>query len=599
MGSMSILKKLFYLYKPFHKKIFILAVILLAVNAVGLAVPYFFGRIVLSITENGVTREVWQPVLLALIASLVALGLRYVQILYEELNIDHDIPEYLRRKTVRKVDELSVNQLMNENSGRLQSVAFTGEGATLNLFMNVFIFSILPIVTTLSVTIGFIIFIDWRIALWLLLGLCMTFYTLYSFQKHFTDKLKRLEEERHDRNTFISEIFRNFVVIKLFGSSKKVIRRFMDISGRYLGNSKEIFGTLVSQHTIRGIFFDIISFGAIVISIWGISEGRYDIAIFVALFGWIQGATGSMRNIYWILRRITENTPKVEKYFEFLETEPDITFGKHKVKHIEGAIEFKNVAYTYENKRFLTKDDKSNSKQRNIEKPSQALKGATFSIAPGETVALVGPSGAGKSTIVQMILGAYIPHKGDVLIDNVSLAEHDIDHLRQFIGYVPQQIDPLDDTIQANIEIGLPYGKNAQKKEIDEVVKISALTDVINRAPQGLKTTIGEKGIKLSGGERQRLGIARALIRNPRILIFDEATSSLDTKNERLITEAIEKITKDRTTIIIAHRLATVAHADKIIFVKDGKVVAEGNHQELLEKSSDYRELVEHQLVLG
>jgi len=593
---MSTIKKLYKLFHPFRWKIFTLTFILILVSGVGLATPYFFGRIVLSITENGVTKAVWIPILLAALASLITLGLRYVQILYEELHIEHDIPEYLRRVTVRKADELSVSQHMNENSGRLQSVVLTGESATINLVLYVLVFSILPIFAQLLVTLGIIVFIDWRIAVWLSLGLFAVVYTLIIFRKRFHEDLKNLEEQRHDRNTFLSEMFRNFVVIKLFGSSPKMVGRFIEISGSYLKNTKDLFGRLVSQHTIRGFFFELVTFGAIIISIFGIIQGRYDIAIFVALFGWVQGATGSMRNIYWVIRRITEDYPKTEKYLEFLETKSDIKFGKKTTESINGLIEFKNTHYTYRNKGYLTKETESETLD---EKPAQALVGASFTIEPGQTVALVGPSGAGKSTVVQMLLGAYLPDKGEVLIDGVSLAEYDIDSLRQFIGYVPQQIDPFDDTIRANIELGLPEGKQASDSLMEKVVKISALSEVVKRAHKGLETRIGEKGIKLSGGERQRLGIARALIRDPKILIFDEATSSLDTKNERLITEAVENIAKDRTTIIIAHRLATVAHADKIIFIKSGKVTAEGTHKELLESSPDYRELVEHQLVLS
>lgn len=592
---MSTLKKLYILYKPFRWKIGILSIFLLAGSAVALITPYFFGQIVLSITEQGVTRAVWTPVFYAAIASVIVLIFYYIQIQYQVLNIDHDIPDYLRRTTVKKADELSVSQHMNENSSKLQSVVLIGESATINLVMGAFIYNLLPMSAQLFVTIGLILFIDWRIAIWMLLGIVGVVYMTFIFRSKFKDRLEELEEERHDRTTFMSEIFRNFIIIKLFGSSRKMVDRFITKTDQVLVHNKDVLSKLASTHTVRGIMFEIITFGAIVISLFGMMQGRYDIAIFVALFAWIQSSTGRLGNIYFVIRRITEDYPKVEKYLEYLDTRSDVKFGKAKINRIDGHVEFKNVVYTYRNKGYLTKDDKDKIK----EKPTQALSGTSFVIKPGQTVALVGPSGAGKSTIVQMMLGAYLPEKGDVLVDGKSLKDYNIDSLRQFIGYVPQQIDPFDDTIRANIELGLPMGKKSTKDLMQKTIEMSALHEVVKRSPQGLETKIGEKGIKLSGGERQRLGIARALIRDPRILIFDEATSSLDTKNERLITEAVQKIAKDRTTIIIAHRLATVAHADKIIFVKEGKVAAEGTHQELLASSPDYRELVEHQLVLG
>jgi len=597
MQPMSTLRSLFKLYKPFRWKIIIVACLLLLVSVAGLAVPYFFGRIVESITSNGITAESWRFVGYAALASVGMLLLRYIQLIYEEHHIDHDIPEHLRIITVKKAQELSVNQHMNENSGRLQSVVNTGEASTTQIVLGTFIYNILPTTIHLIVTIGIIAFVDWRIAVWLGLGVGMLVYTVYYFQHKFRWGLKELEEKRHDRNTFLSEILRNFVVIKLFGSDNKVVKKFIDISNDYLTHAKELFSKIVSQHTMRGTFIEAISFGAIIISMFGILQGRYDIAIFVALFGWVQSATGRLGNIYGVIRRLTDGYPKMEKYLEFLNIASDISFGTYTAQQITGSIEFKNVVYTYSNKGYLKRDDTKIKKV--IEKPAQALRGVSFTISPGQTVALVGPSGAGKSTIVQMLLGAYVPDKGTVFIDSTPLAQYNIDTLRQFIGYVPQQIDPFDDTIRANIELGLPESKNASHDMMQQAIRIAALDDVIRRAPYGLDTKIGEKGIKLSGGERQRLGIARALIRDPRILIFDEATSNLDTKNEHLITEAVNRITKDRTTIIIAHRLATVAHADKIIFVKDGKVAAEGTHKELLEISADYKELVEHQLVLG
>lgn len=596
MRSMSTLKKLYILYKPFQWKIVILAIILLFASAFALVTPYFFGQIVLSITENGVTRAVWTPVLYAALASITALILNYIHIQYEEYNIDHDIPDYLRRTTVKKAAELSVSQHMNENSGKLQSVVLVGEAATVSLVMGAFIYNLLPTITQLLVTITLILFIDWRITVWMLLGILSVVYMTIMFRKNFADRLKTLEEERHDRNTFMSEIFRNFVIIKLFGSSKKMVSKFIERTDQVLIHNKEVLGKLVSTHTIRGVIFEIITFGAIAISLYGMMQGRYDIAIFVAMFGWIQSATGRLGNIYFVVRRVTEDYPKVEKYLEYIDTRSDVSFGKEKIKYIDGNIEFKDVVYTYRSKGYLSQNNTASELK---EKPTQALSGLSFKIEAGQTVALVGPSGAGKSTIVQMLLGAYLPEKGDVLVDGKSLKDYNIDSLRQFIGYVPQQIDPFDDTIRANIELGLPENKTASKELMQKTIEAAALSDVVMRAPHRLDTKIGEKGIKLSGGERQRLGIARALIRDPRILIFDEATSSLDTKNERLITEAVQNIAKDRTTIIIAHRLATVAHADKIIFVKEGKVAAEGTHAELLNTSIDYRELVEHQLVLG
>jgi len=589
---MSTLKTIYTIYKPFLRPTTVVMLLLVFSIGAGFAVPYFFGKIVSAVTANSPSEEIWTLVFGALVASLSALFISYMRERFEARNLDWDIPHYFQYVTLNKANELSVNQHMNENSGKLQSIVNTGESAARQLVKVIF-YDVLPTFIRVSIAVILCLLLDIYVALVLLVSVILLFIIMFWFQGHFRSELRSHEEMRHERNTLHAELLRNFVFIKLFGSSNKVISTYKKIGDEFVLIGKALWTRMMDYHLIQGSFIHIIRIATMVIALIGVFYGRYDVGGFVILFTWVQSATGQLESIYGIQKQLIEVLPRVEKYMEFLNTKSDIIFGSYVPKHINGTIEFKNVEFVYRNKTYLSLEE-SDEHEREI----KALKNLSFSIKAGQTVALVGPSGAGKSTIVQMLLGAYLPEKGDVLIDDISLASYDIDSLRQFIGYVPQQIDPFDDTIRANIELGLPADRKASEDEIQKAVHIAALQDVIIRAPKGLETKIGEKGIKLSGGERQRLGIARALIRDPRILIFDEATSNLDTKNERLITEAVNRIAKDRTTIIIAHRLATVAHADKIIYVKDGKVAAEGTHKELLTSSPDYRELVEHQLVL-
>ncbi|PLX21232.1 ABC transporter ATP-binding protein, partial [Candidatus Parcubacteria bacterium] len=220
----------------------------------------------------------------------------------------------------------------------------------------------------------------------------------------------------------------------------------------------------------------------------------------------------------------------------------------------------------------------------------KALRKMDLKIKEGCVTALVGPSGGGKTTIAKMIYRQYDPQAGSVKIDNIDLRDFDLYSFRKFISIVPQEVEIFDGSIERNISYANP---KASREEIEAAAKISNAHIFINEFADGYKTEVGERGIKLSGGQRQRIGIARSILANPRILIFDEATSSLDSQSEHLIKEAMDKISKGRTVIIIAHRLSTIRKADKIIVVEKGQVAQEGSHMELARnKGGIYSKLV-------
>ena len=223
----------------------------------------------------------------------------------------------------------------------------------------------------------------------------------------------------------------------------------------------------------------------------------------------------------------------------------------------------------------------------------------SFTIPEGKTTAFVGSSGSGKSTIVKLLLRAYDYPTGSITIGGDELRSLDAGSVRERVGYVEQHVDLFDDTIKENIIIGVPENKRKEAEDhLEEVARKTRITEFYHRlGEKKFDTLVGERGIKLSGGERQRIGIARAIIKNPDLLIFDEATSSLDTENEKYVMEAINEVSKGKTTIIIAHRLSTVVNADKIIVMDKGKVIAEGTHGELMQNSPQYKTLIEHQVI--
>ncbi|HEX6640377.1 MAG TPA: ATP-binding cassette domain-containing protein [Thermoanaerobaculia bacterium] len=222
------------------------------------------------------------------------------------------------------------------------------------------------------------------------------------------------------------------------------------------------------------------------------------------------------------------------------------------------------------------------------------LKDIDFEVRGGEVIALVGPSGAGKTTLVDLMARFYDPTEGRITIDGVDLRDFSTRSLRSKFGIVTQETVLFHDTVRANIAYGLP---GATAEQIERAADAAHASEFIRHLPEGYDTVLGERGTRLSGGQRQRIAIARAILRDPPILIFDEATSALDTASERLVQEAINRLLQGRTVFVIAHRLSTIRHADRILVLKNGRVVESGRHEELLDRQGTYRQLYEMQFA--
>ena len=222
----------------------------------------------------------------------------------------------------------------------------------------------------------------------------------------------------------------------------------------------------------------------------------------------------------------------------------------------------------------------------------EIIRGVSFEVRKGETVALVGPSGGGKSTLSELMERFYDADAGEILIDGVSIHDYKQDSLRSAMSLVSQETVLFNDTIKSNIMLGR---RDATDEEVVEACKVANAHNFIMESPEGYDTNIGDRGTKLSGGQRQRLSIARAVLKNPDILILDEATSALDTESEKLVQDALNKLLKGRTSVVIAHRLSTIQNADKIIVVDEGQIVEQGRHEELIAKGGVYARLIELQ----
>jgi ATP-binding cassette subfamily B protein len=305
-------------------------------------------------------------------------------------------------------------------------------------------------------------------------------------------------------------------------------------------------------------------------SAFDIRAGNITIGGFVVINAYMLQLYQPLNFFGTVYREIRQSLTDMENLFTLWEEKPNLRDGAEKLLEIEEAsIRFENVSFDYDARRTIIKD-------------------ISFEVPNGKKVALVGPTGAGKSTISRLLFRFYDPKQGDVYINNQNIKDISQQSLRKHIGVVPQDTVLFNDTIYYNISYGNP---NANEEEIYNAAKSADIHNFIINLPDGYQTIVGERGLKLSGGEKQRVAIARAILKNPSIFFFDEATSALDSTTEKEIQKNLQAISKNRTTLVIAHRLSTAADADEILVLEQGEITERGNHEELLSKKGKYSEM--------
>jgi len=370
-------------------------------------------------------------------------------------------------------------------------------------------------------------------------------------------------------------------VIKAFTGEKYVQRKFEETNQEFYRQSVRVYRKTdltspVSETVVVGILMLILFVGGkMVIS----NEGVLTAAAFIGYFAMASQIVPPIKQITQAYNNIQKGIASEERINKILHAESDIleTPDPVEIKTLLKQIEFKNVSFAY------TKGD-----------AGYVLKDINLVIPKGKTIALVGQSGSGKTTLCDMIARFYDADTGEILFDNLNIKQTSLKNLRNMLGMVSQEPVLFNDTVFNNIAFGL---QGISEQQVMEAAKIANAHDFIVAMPQEYQTNIGDRGAKLSGGQRQRISIARAVLKNPPVLILDEATSALDSENERLVQDALQKLMKDRTTVVIAHRLSTIINADEIVVLERGQIIERGTHQQLLAQKGAYHKLYEMQAL--
>ncbi|MDT0399750.1 MULTISPECIES: ABC transporter ATP-binding protein [Streptomyces] len=384
------------------------------------------------------------------------------------------------------------------------------------------------------------------------------------------------ERFRHEVETLssrVTEMTRLIPVTRAHGLEGKALRRMDGTLNRLLTSGMRLdlvngrFGSLA--WVVLNVVGVSVLAGAALISyygVWNVSAG--DVVMLSAFLTTLTNSTTTLAGLTPVIAKGLESVRSVGEVLQAPELEDNE--GKAKVDGLRGAITFEGVGLAYEN------DGRP------------AVRDFTLDVAPGETIALVGASGAGKSTVLNLVIGFIRPTSGRLLLDGTDMNSLDLRTYRRFLSVVPQESILFDGTVRENVAYGMD---DADEETVRAALRDANALEFVDRLPQGLDTLVGERGARLSGGQRQRLAIARALIRDPKVLVLDEATSALDTRSEALVQEALARLLRGRTTFVVAHRLSTVRGADRIVVMSDGRIQETGTHEDLLRRGGAYTAL--------
>ncbi|WP_047984641.1 ABC transporter ATP-binding protein [Ornithinibacillus californiensis] len=577
---MSSIKQFMEYVKPYKWKIVVTILIGIVKFAIPLLIPLILKYVIDDIINNKdlivddkITTLLWMMGGAFVIFLILRPPIEYYR-QYLAQWVGNKILYDIRDKLFDHMQKLSLRYYSTTKTGEIISRVINDVEQTKN-FVITGLMNIWLDLITIFIAIGIMLYMDVSLTL-----VSIILFPLFGFSiKYFYGRLRRLTRERSQAlaevQGHLHERVQGFPVTRSFALEDYEQKAFDKENSKFLNKALEHTNWNAKTFAVTNTITDIAPLLVITYSGYQVIIGNLSLGTMMAFFAYLERVYSPLRRLINSSTVLIQSIASIDRVFEFMNEKYDISDKPNAInaERVHGDISFDNVSFQYD-------DD------------STVLKNINLDVNQGETIALVGMSGGGKSTLISLIPRFYDVTGGAIKVDGIDIRDFEARTLRNNIGMVLQDNILFGDTVAMNIRMGNPH---ASDEEVIEAAKAANAHDFIMELPQGYNTLVGERGVKLSGGQKQRVAIARVFLKNPPILIFDEATSALDLESEHMIQEAMEKLASDRTTFIVAHRLATITHADRIVVIENGEITEVGSHSELMESKGSYYDLYQVQ----